>query len=98
MMCPHVTLLLAGPLSGVRVVHHIPYVKVSSGRWPGMNSEGWSRKCYKDSLRLKRRSHADKPIKNVQLKVNLVDIDQREELPENQLTDRENVRKIQNDV
>lgn len=51
-------------------------------------------KCYKDSLRLKRRSHN----KNDQLKVTLVDIDQREEAPENQLTTRENIRKIHNSV
>lgn len=49
-------------------------------------------------MRLKRRSPTDEPIKDDQLKVNLVDIDPREEPPENWLTTRENIRKIQNGV
>lgn len=60
--------------------------------------QGIARKFYKYSLRLKKRSHVDKPIKDDKLKVDLVDIEPREELLENQLTYRKNVRNIQNGV
>lgn len=52
--------------------------------------QGIERKCYKDSLRLKMRSHTDEPIKNDHLNVNLVDIDLKEEFPKNRLKNREN--------
>lgn len=42
--------------------------------------QGITRKCYKDGIRLKRRSHVDKIIKGDQLKVKLFYIDPREEL------------------
>lgn len=60
------------------------------------DDQGITRKYYKDSLRLKRRGHVDEPINDDQLKVNSVDIDPREEISENQLTNRDNTRKIQN--
>ena len=57
--------------------------------------QGIARKCYKDSLRLKRMSYVDEPIKDDQLKVNLINIDQREKLSKNQLGNMENTRKMQ---
>lgn len=60
--------------------------------------QGIARKYYKDSLRLKRMSYFDEPIKGGQLKVNLINIDPREELPKNQLTHRGNTKKMQNNV
>lgn len=58
--------------------------------------KGISMKCYKDSLRLKRKSYADELIKGDQL--NLVNIDPKEKLSKNQLTNKENIRKMQNSV
>ena len=34
-----------------------------------------ARKCYKDSLKLKKKAQADEPIKGGHLKVNLVNIE-----------------------
>lgn len=57
-----------------------------------------AKKCYKDSLRLKRKSYDDEIIKGDQLKVNLINIDSREKLSKKQLTKKENTRKVQNSV
>lgn len=37
--------------------------------------QGITKKCYKDSLKLKKKSHANESVKDDHVKVNLVDID-----------------------
>lgn len=53
-----------------------------------------SRKCYKDSVKLKKKSHADKPVKDDRVKVNIVDIDPREDPIEDNVTPIEDVKTI----
>lgn len=60
--------------------------------------QGITRKYYKDSPRLKRRNYDDEPLKDDQLKVNLINIDSREELPKNQLTNSEITIRMQSKV
>lgn len=57
--------------------------------------QGLARKCYKDSLKLKRKAQTNKPMKNDHLKVNLIDIDPREDLIEDSLTHVEDIKKVQ---
>lgn len=49
-------------------------------------------------MRLKRRNYADELLKDDQLKVNIINIDLRDKLPKNHLTNSESSRRMQSDV
>lgn len=53
------------------------------------------RKCYKNSLKLKKRSLVDESVKDDKVRVNLVDINPREDLVEDSLTPIEDVKTLQ---
>lgn len=53
-----------------------------------------ARKFYKDSLKLKKRSYVDDSDNDDKVKVNLVDIDPREDLVEDSLTPIQDVKTI----
>lgn len=57
--------------------------------------QGLTRKCYKDRLKLKNKAQADEHIKDDHLKMNLIDIDPREDPMEDDLTPIEDVKKVQ---
>lgn len=61
------------PLEGVQV-------------WVIKGDKGLSRKCYKDSLKLKKKIHQERPAMENTLKVNLVDLDPREDPLDDSLT------------
>lgn len=56
--------------------------------------KGLARKCYEDSLKLKKKAQDDEPVKDDHLKVNLVDIDPREDPAEDNLTPIEDMKKV----
>lgn len=56
--------------------------------------QGLARKCYKDSLTLKKKAQAYELIKDDNLKMNLVDIDPREDLIEDSLAPIKDVNKV----
>lgn len=50
------------------------------------DDQGLSRKCYKDSLKLKKKIQQEPPMLKDSLKVNLVDLDPREDTTGDNLT------------
>lgn len=56
---------------------------------------GLVRKCYKDSVKLKRNAQIDEPMKDDHLKVNLTDIDPGKDMIEDSLTHIEDIKKVQ---
>lgn len=62
------------------------------------DDKGIARKCYKDSMRLKKRNYADEPLKDDQLKVKSININLREEIPKNQLINSGSSRRMHNNV
>lgn len=57
--------------------------------------QGISRKCYKDSLKLKKKSHADESVNDDQVKFNLVDIDPMEDPIKDSLTPIKDLKTVQ---
>lgn len=55
------------------------------------SDQGLTRKCYNDSLKLKKKDQNDESIKDDHLQVNLVDIDPRENTRKDSLTPFEDV-------
>lgn len=57
--------------------------------------QGIARKCYKDSMKLKKRIHTDESDNDDQVKLNVVDIDPKEDLVEDSLTPIKDVKIVQ---